>query len=208
MNLGSSHILMITAVDTQTKDWIQVISWIGALIGIAIAVLKYVSEQKQNRRQQELQLDQRKLELRWKQAEAAKKMLDEMLTDQGAQAAMTMLDWDDLEFEIKPGVKANIWEKDYVSALRTKDLDFSDKEAYIRSCFDNLFYYMAMMDHYINSGLVLLEDVVFPLDYYLAIMNRNRNAFHAFLEHYGQTRTLNFLASLEMENQLKKRSTT
>jgi hypothetical protein len=191
---------MISPLDTDTKDWIQAISWVGASIGIVVAILKYVSEQKQNRCQQELQLDQRKLELRWKQAEAAKKMLDEMLSDPAAQAAMTMLDWNDLDFEIKPGVKAKIWEEDYMRALRTENLDFSDKEAYIRRCFDNLFYYMAMMEHYIKSGLVLLEDVVFPLDYYLAIMNRNRDTFDTFLERYGQTRTLDFMARLERKN--------
>ena len=172
------------------------LSWIAAVIGIVVAIIKYVSEQKQNRLQQGLQLDQRRLELRWKQAEAAKKMLDEMLEDPLAKAAMTMLDWDDLEYDIKTNVYAWIQQEEYLRALRTKGLDFSDKEAYIRNCFDSLFYFMAMMEHYIKSDLVLLEDIAFPLDYYLKIMNRNRDVFLNFLNHYNLKGSLDFMTRL------------
>ncbi len=188
---------MMFAMGSDVKDWIQAASWVGAVIGIFVAIVNYVSTQRHNRRQLELQLDQRKLELRWKQAEAAKKLLDEMLSDPNAKAAMTMLDWSDREFEIAPGVRAKIGKQDYVRALRTDGLGFTEKEAYIRTCFDALFYFMAMMEHNIISELVRLEDVAYPLDYFIAIMNRDREVFTKFLKRYDQDRTLLFIERLE-----------
>ena len=183
--------------ENAIKDWTQIAAWTATAIGIIVAIIKYVSEQKQNRQQRELQLEQRKVELRWKQAEAAKKLVDEMLTDELALAAIKMLDWNDLEYEIKPGLRDTINKSDYLSALRTKDLDFSNKEAYIRHCFDSLFGYMAMMEHYIKSELVLVDDIAYPLGYYLKIMDRNREVFINFLSYYELDRTLNLYARLD-----------
>jgi hypothetical protein len=189
--------MLITPIDPAWKDWIQTLSWLGAVIGIVLALIKYVSEQRQNREQRERELNQSQLELRWKQAEAAKKLLDEMLTDTRAVAAMQMLDWNDLEFEVKPGIKLSVWEKDYLQALRISNLKFDDKETYIRNCFDSLFYFMAMIEHYIHSDLVRLEDIAFPLDYYIKIINKNREVFDKFLIHYKLNRTLRFMKRLD-----------
>ncbi|HEX8749113.1 MAG TPA: hypothetical protein VF717_18195 [Pyrinomonadaceae bacterium] len=189
--------MIISPIDPAWRDWIQTLSWIGTVIGIAVATLKYISEQHQNREQQERELEQSKLELRWKQAEAAKKLLDEMLTDPDAGNAMRMLDWADTEFEVKPGLRLLIGEEDYVKALRISDFDFDDKELYIRDSFDSLFYYMAMIEHYIQSDLVRLEDVLFPLDYYVRIMNNNRPVFDTFLNYYGLTRAKQFMQRLD-----------
>jgi hypothetical protein len=155
--------MMIRPIDPAWRDWLQTLSWIAAVIAIPLALLKYVSEQKQNREQRARELTQSKLELRWKQAEAAKKLLDEMLKDSHAFAAMKMLDWNDIEFEIKPNLRLLIGERDYLKALRVSDFEFDDKEQYIRDCFDSLFYSMATIEHYIHSDLVRLEDVAFPL---------------------------------------------
>lgn len=189
--------MFIPPIDTAWKDWIQTLSYAGAVIGIVLALIRYKSEQKQNREQRERELEQKQLELRWKQAEAAKKLLDEMLTDVRAVAAMKMLDWNELEYEIKPGLNQQIDEEDYIKALRVSNLNFSDKEAYIRDCFDSLFYYMAMIGHYIHSDLVRMEDVVFPLDYYMKIINRNREVFDKFLNHYELDRSMEFMKKLD-----------
>jgi hypothetical protein len=188
--------VLIPQVDGNLKDWIQILSWLGAIGGILLAIVNYVSQQRLNRRQRELELEQSKLALRWKQAEAAKKILDEMRADENAASAMKMLDWNDVEFEVAPGKREVIWEKDYVKALRTKNLDFTEKEMFTRNCFDSLFYYMARMEHYVKSDLVLLEDVAFPLDYYLNTMKRNHEVFENFLTFYGQDRARNFIKRL------------
>lgn len=189
--------MIIPPIDSAWKDWIQTLSWVGAVIGIVIAAFKYVSEQKQNREQRKRELNQSEIEQRWRQAEAAKKLLDEMLSDSKAVAAMKMLDWNDVEYEIKPNVHEKISEQDYLKALRVFNLHFKDKEEYIRDCFDSLFYFMAMIEHYIHSKLVRLEDVAFPLDYYLRIINRNRKVFDTFLTHYKLNRAIRFMIRLD-----------
>lgn len=82
---------MISPIDPNWKDWIQTSSWAVAVIGLIVAILKYASEQRQNREQRAQALKQEQLELRWNQAEAAKKFLDEMHSDPRATAAMRML---------------------------------------------------------------------------------------------------------------------
>lgn len=173
---------------------------IAAAGGLILGIVTYISQQVLNRQQRRRELEHGKLQQRWKQAEAAKKILDEIHSDKNAAAAMKMLDWNDVEFETAPGKREVIWEKDYVQALRTKDLDFTDKEVFIRNSFDSLFYYMAMMEHYIKSDLILLEDVSFPLDYYLKIMKRNYAVIENFLTHYEQQKTTDFIKRLAENN--------
>ena len=179
---------------------IQNLAWLAAAGGLILSIVSYISQQTLNRKQRNLELEQSKLQLRWKQAEAAKKILDEMHSDKNAVAAMKMLDWNDVEFEVAPGKNEVIWEKDYVKALRTNNLTFTDKEMFIRNSFDSLFYYMAMMEHYIKTDLILLEDVRFPLDYYLKIIKRHHDAFENFLTHYEQDRTASFIKRIENSN--------
>jgi hypothetical protein len=193
--------MIIRPIDPAWKDWIQTLSWIGAVIGIVVALLKYISEQNKDREQRARELAQSKLELRWRQAEAAKKLLDEMLSDPYAVAAMRMLDWDDAEFEVKPDVKIVVSQKDYLTALRVSNLHFDVKEQYIRDCFDYFFYFMGTIEHYVQSELVRLEDVVFPPDYYMRIIDRNREVFEKFLDFYKLNRAARFMKRLDKYKQ-------
>lgn len=189
--------IIIRPIDPAWKDWIQTLSWIGAVIGIVLALLKYISEQNKDREQRARELAQSKLELRWKQAEAAKKLLDEMLSDPYAVAAMRMLDWNDAEFEVKPGITIVVSEEDYLKALRVSNLHFDVKEQYIRDCFDYFFYFMGTIEHYVHSELVRMEDVVFPPDYYMKIIDRDRAVFDTFLDFYKLTRAARFMKRLD-----------
>lgn len=188
--------MIIRPIDPAWKDWIQTLSWIGAVIGIVGALLKYISEQKKDREQRARELAQSKLELRWKQAEAAKKLLDEMLSNPYAVAAMGMLDWNDVDFEVH-GHKFKVSEEDYLKALRVSDLNFDVREKYIRDCFDYFFYFMATIEHYVDSDLVLMEDVVFPPDYYMRRIEKNREVFDKFVHFYELDRAARFMKRLD-----------
>jgi hypothetical protein len=123
-------------------------------------------------------------------------MLDEMLGDPDAQSALTMLDCNDLDYEITPGRTESLNKEDYLRALRVTNQTFSEKEAYVRKCFDALFYYMAMLEHYVKSELVRMEDVTFPLDYFLDKIEPNKQVFLEFLNFYQQHRTIAFMSRL------------
>lgn len=171
------------------KEWLDIFTALGLLIGGLFAFFKWRHESYSQRLLRER-------ELRWKQAESAKELLDDLGESEGAQEAFRMLDWDGLEYEISPGLKKQITESDYVLALRIWPLDFDQKEAFIRDAFDQLFAHMATLEHYLQAKLVRFEDVQFPYDYYMPTINRNRQTFEAFLEFYQLRLAQQFLGRL------------
>jgi hypothetical protein len=160
-------IMSVPPLTTNAKDWIQAASWISAVAAGVIGVIKILIELRQSRLQ-------RAQELRWRKAEAAKSLNDELLSDKGALAATTMLDWDGREFEIEGGVKTPITLKDMLTSLRTTNTTFSGPEMFVRDSFDSLFYYLGIFEHYISRGLVDFMDVEQPIEYYVKLMAANR----------------------------------
>ena len=158
---------------------------VAVLAGFA-GIIKILYEMQQGR-------ELRARELRWKQAQAAKELNDKMLADKEVVAALLMLDWNGREFEVKPGQREAIASEDMVGALRTTRLDFTDKEAYIRDCFDMLFYYLGLFEHYIRRGLVDPLDLEHPIEYYVRILGSKRAAFEPYLAEYGFDRAKSFL---------------
>jgi len=172
---------------SEMRAWIQAASWIAAIIGGAFAIYKVMHEVHQGRQQ-------RTDELRWRKAEAAKALNDQMLDDPPTHAALIMLDWDGREFEVAPQQKAHITRKEMLTALRTTNTsNFSTKEMFIRDSFDNLFYYMGVIEHYIGRSLVEFEDVQHPIDYYVGKLAENRDVFEGYLGRYGFVKGSAFL---------------
>ena len=169
--------MLFLSIDPNLKDWIQTVSWGGTAIAVVIAFAKYLSELRQNRKQ-------RASDLRWRQADAGKKINDEMLADPEATAARCMIDYNGREFEVAPGRKEVVTEVDYLAALDPSKLDTNAKVIYVRDCFDSLFYYFATLDHYITSGLVRLDDVSYPLSYYVRILSGHRTVIEGYLDHF------------------------
>jgi hypothetical protein len=181
--------IAIPDVSPVFKDWTQVLAWVAAVVGVAIAFAKGRTEVRENR-------EQRARELRWRQASAGREIVNEMLSDEYSDAALTMLDWSGLEYEIAPGRRVTVTHADYVAALRIEQLQFTDEEQYTRDCFDTLFYYMGTMEHLQESGLVGFDDVVYPLDYYANRMREDAEVFRRFLDYYRLTRERRFFDRL------------
>jgi hypothetical protein len=182
--------MTIPPLDPNVKDWIQAASWVAAVAAGLFGIVKIVIELKHSR-------EQRAQELRWRKAQAAKSLNDEMLSDEASLAAMTMLDWDGREFEVKPDVKAKITTEEMLAALRTDNTTFSDPEAFVRDAFDNLFYYMGILEHSISRGLVDFLDLEYPIEYYVKLLAKNRPVFENYLASYGFNRGLAFLTRFE-----------
>jgi hypothetical protein len=178
--------MQIPPINQNFKNWAETLSWLAATVGGLVAVFKALYEVQQSRLQ-------RAHELRWRQAQAGKQLNDEMLSDQPAKSALEMLDWDGREFEIAPAGTGPIRKSEWRSALRTSNTDFSGKEMFVRDCFDNLLYFMGIMEHHIRRGLVVFEDVAYPLEYYIGIMNLDRGIFVRYMEAYGFARSVSFL---------------
>ena len=174
------------------KDWLQIIAWVATAIGLIVTVVKFRSDFKEGR-------DQRKIEFRWKQAEAGKSLNDEMQKDEFAWAAMQMLDSYSRKFKIPGNNKIEeINYSDIKEAFKDEDEDTNYKYVYIRDCFDFLLYYMTMMNHYTATTLILEEDVDYPIKYYIRMMKDEfRNEIDAYLERYKLDGARKFLESYE-----------
>jgi len=189
--------MSIPILDPNITIWIDLLTWLCAIVAGLFTFWKWRVEMRENRAQRER-------ELRWEKAKAAKEILDEMLSNEATIEAMRMLDWDGLEYSLPSGKKVVISEPDYLRALRIEDLNFTDVEVFIRDCFDGLFYYMSLIEHYLRSDLVQIKDVQFPLDYYMKTINKNRALFDRFLQYYRLTNASDFLKRLDLHLSTKK----
>ena len=101
-------------MDTYTfaKDIAQFITVRVAIIGGLIAAFRAIVEMQQNRQQ-------RVKELRWRQANLAKDVLDEMFSHPYSENAVFMLDWDQGKrmYEVKKDTFESISYHDVISAI-------------------------------------------------------------------------------------------
>src|ERR1051325_10048445 len=186
-------------ISQQTKDVIDIISKLGTPVSILIALFLALQQVKKNRddrekdrRQREDAVTQRKDELRWRKSQLARELLKGLYDDPYATDMMTMLDWGDREFCVKSsrsrqGEFHKISWADLWAALRVTELDyFNDKEKFIRDCADAFFSRMQTLEHYLAIGLIEMEDVVYPFDYYLYAdpISDNRPVFDNFIKRY------------------------
>jgi hypothetical protein len=183
-------------MNPQLKDWIDAFAKFLTLASLIVAVILAVVQIRRNRelRENELAerndtLGQRQKEFRWKKAELAKTVLNEMFDNPYANDAMSMLDWGARDYDVKTsrGGSAAVEEitsRDVFAALRIAERHFNPKERYIRDCFDNFFGVMQILQHYIEIELIEPKDVRYPFAYYAEIMNIRRRAYEYFINEY------------------------
>jgi hypothetical protein len=186
----------IPAIDPEAYRWLQAGAWLATAIGATVAAVKLWSELRLGR-------EQRARDLRWKQAEAAKALHDQMLDDPESRLALQMLDYTGRSFEFPTEREWVVTEADLMQALNpatdgtsTGDVKVTD----IRYCFDGLFYYLAALHHNIASTLILTEDVAFPLDYYVPLLAEYRPELEAYFAAYRLHQTKAFLQRYEAWN--------
>lgn len=186
-------------MDPYTKDLIEVIAKVGGLVAVAATLLTFGLQLRRWRHDRTRALDeqqqatvQRREELRWKQAAAAKSLNDEMLEDPQAGTAFRLLDYPSAPIQVD-AKEVTITAQEILRALDPSIPARDATSRTIREAFDALFYYLATMEHYVASSLVLPVDVAYPLDYYYWHFERLRAPFDAYLKWYGLERAFRFL---------------
>ena len=166
------------------KDWIQVGSWAVAIAGGLVAAFVTIFQLKANRKQREI-------ELRWNRAKLGHELFDHMFTT--ARETLLMLDYygDNKAFPAIPGEKKTVGLNDILTALDTTDR--SEKSIYIRERLDDLFYIFERIEHSIENELVTFDDIMYPSEYYAAILARHKKEFAAYLDKVGYKRVPRFL---------------
>ena len=184
------HILALSTAVAPGATWLQSLAWLAGTLGAVVALFKFLAELRESRRQRER-------DLRWRQAEAGKRLNDEMQADPSAAAAMFMLDYETRSFEMRPGVRVAVTRADISAALRSgarEDGENLERYTYIRDCFDTLFYFFAAFEHHIENTLVRSDDVAFPLEYYVPLLCALKDDVQYYLQQYSLMRAERFLS--------------
>lgn len=179
----------LPVLQENTAKWLQATAWLAAAVGAIVTAVKFWTELRASR-------EQRERDLAWRQAEAGKSLNDEMQTDEKAWPALQMLDSDERVYAISDRKELTIRTSDIPKALMERDIENPlerEKFTYIRDCFDNLFYYFAIMDHYIASTLIRETDISYPLEYYVPRLASFAPQVVAYLHRYNLHRAEKFL---------------
>jgi hypothetical protein len=169
------------------KDWIQVISWGVAIAGGLIAAFAAIYQLRIN-------TTQRKAELRWKQANLGRELVDEICRG-GAGKAHQMLDYyeEGRTFEAIPEDSKTITLPEILAALDLNNVSKTKKSIFIRECFEHLFYSLHRLEHFIESDLLEFEDVNTPFEYYAEIMVKHKQVFVNYMTQAKYRRAILFL---------------
>jgi len=131
---------------------------------------------------------QRKAELRWRRANAARELITDIHRDPRASNAVLMMDWSEgtHEYQIEPGRKEVFSYKDVLSALRKAQADcLEPRERFIRDCFDWFFYYVDRIEHYIETGLIEFTDVESVFKSYGIKVKEHKEVYEPFIASRG-----------------------
>jgi hypothetical protein len=182
---------MAGATDLNWVTVIQTLSWAGAAVTAAIGAATFLLSQKKARVQREEEIIERRAanataerELQWRQAGAAQASLEKMEDDELAADAMMMLDWDGRYFPSR-GPQWRLRKADVLRALRTGGPPFNHPETYVRDAFDRLFWHFERIQSQIDVKLIALRHVRFPLAYWVALIDEDRDVYYNFLTAYG-----------------------
>jgi hypothetical protein len=183
------------------KDWVEMIATAGGVIG---ALILFFMNNRTARQ-----------ELRRKHAEAGRSLLTEMCEDIEVQNAFAMIDMEDgseVTLQEKKQAAADkddskdegqaqgarttsvkvTWEKALAALSGDKNVDAHAK-VLVRAAFDALFYYFALFDHCIDSGLVRQSDIEYPASYYIRILSQHKQPFAAYLQRHNLHQAEKFL---------------
>lgn len=119
-------------------------------------------------------------ELRWKQAELARTMLDEIFDYGPSNDAWRMVDGEE-SYKDEKGVEYRITMDQVRRGLpKPWNNDAAGPDVYIRWCFDALFYYLERLEQSVQIKLVCMEDLAAPTSYYIALMAKDKKLFQDY----------------------------
>jgi len=171
----------------RVTDWGKIVALVVAIFGLFRAIYEIGESRKV-----------RAGELRWKKANSAKELLDDIHNHEPEKSAVHMLDWCDrqAEYEIAVGQRATVSYADVLAALAKNGLEPLDrKDVYIRDCFDWFFYRVDRIQHYIDRGLIDFDDVKTVFRTYAGEIEKHQEIYDAFLKFHKYDLARSFFLS-------------
>ena len=126
---------------------------------------------------------ERKLDLLWRQANAAKEFVHEIHNHESSGAAILMLDWYVIKKVDKFDIKRIImikYEEVLAAIPKIAKKEYNDQEQYILDCFDWFFYYIDRAEQNILDGLFRFENIKFVFYPYYKKIALNRDLYELF----------------------------
>jgi hypothetical protein len=171
---GRRLALISGEVMTFIKEWGKLVALVAAVVGLFKAIYEIQESRKQ-----------RAEELRWKRANAARELLDDIHHHELSASAVHMMDWCDGEADyqiVAGGARETISYSEVLEALKKNGKEArKPKEIYIRDCFDWFFYRIDRIEHYIRRGLIDFEDVKAVFRVYAQVTAKHRPVYDNFL---------------------------
>lgn len=165
----------------------QIGAWVVAVFGGLTAAGLGIWQAVQNRQQ-------RAKELRWKQADSAKQLIDEMFHEELSNFATIMLDSWGRTYPVPGAGEVRIAWDDVLEALKVESFATEDsKPDFIRDCFDMLLYYLDRFEHLIQAELITFEDIRTPVQYYVDMMAEDKAVFVPYIRFCKYTNIWQFL---------------
>ena len=168
----------------EIKDLLQIGSLAVATIGGLIAAFIAILELQRNRRQREI-------ELRWKKAQLAKEILDEIDKDSLIQNAKDLIDRHVYKYKVNERHMETITHEEVLNYLK-KDGD-SSKEKFIEECLGKFFQKLERIEHFIVINLIDFDDICDPLYWWVKKMSEFRSDYEIFFQRYEYGQAVNFL---------------
>lgn len=169
----------------RLESYVKLVGIVGGLIAVFTGIYQLWQANVQSGR-----------ELRWKQSELAREMVNKMMDDEGWKA-MEMLDWDDEGREYEVNGRREKINADAVYAALERG-ESTDTDRHIIDRLDRTFFLVSQLEAAVRSDLVRLEDVRFPLSWYAAKrMCPRRQLFEAYMKENAAPETLNFFQRLD-----------
>jgi hypothetical protein len=130
---------------------------------------------------------QRKRELRWKQAELARKLIDDLFNDEDASQALYILDDVNRPYKDCDGTPMNASRSDLMRSINNSltGARLDQREESIIFNVDSLLYFLNRIDLSLKSKLIVFDDIVAPFDYYLSLMRQDKEAFTNYMKKVG-----------------------
>ncbi|HEU4648848.1 MAG TPA: hypothetical protein VFS33_07275 [Gemmatimonadales bacterium] len=183
----------------------QTLSWQAAVVAALVAALAAVVKGF-------WALGQQRRELRWKQAELARELVDKWFEWEASNNALRMVDEGlgsytvdgygthqiDPQVDIPRALAVVGSRDDWQPASNT------DADRMIRKCFDVLFYCLERVQHSVQIGVVKRDDVVVPAEYYVRQLARFYTPIAAYMDYVDFPRAKKFLCSFKAWSEVAK----
>ena len=185
----------------RSEHWSFVATIFAAIFTAVWAIFQWRDETAKRREDQEKEreskraaLAQQQQELRWKQAELAREMMDAIFDYVPSNDAWRMVDGEVQGYKDSLG---NEYQIDMDMVRSSLPHPWNERrggaQVYVRWCFDALFYYLEQIEHSVQLGILRFEDLEAPAAYYVALMANDKTLFQDYAAQIRFRRAVQFM---------------